>query len=51
MKVKIKGIREPQEAIYAFDAGRLVGVILVEDADNGVYNVYPMELVVNIYDD
>lgn len=51
MKVKIKGIREPQKAIYAFDAGRLVGVILAEDAENGVANVYPMELVEDICDE
>lgn len=51
MKVKIKGYKELQEAIYDFDAGRLIGVVLAEDADNGVYNVYPMELVTNIYDD
>lgn len=51
MKVKIKGYKELQEAIYAFDAGRLVGVILAEDADNGAANVYPMELVEEIYDE
>lgn len=51
MKVKIKGYKELQKAIYAFDDGRLVGVILAEDANDGTYNVYPMELVTNIYDD
>jgi len=52
MKVKIKGIKEPQDAMYSFDDnGKLVGIVLCEDADNGVYNMYPMDLVQNIYDD
>ncbi|WP_418981708.1 hypothetical protein [Alistipes sp.] len=51
MKVKIKGIREPQEATYVFKAGELVGVMLAEDAENGVANVFPMELVEDICDE
>lgn len=51
MKVKIKGIKEPQEAAYAFNAGKLVGVVLAVDAENGVANVYPMELVEEICDE
>lgn len=51
MKVKIKGIRDRIEAIYVFDAGRLVGVADAAEAEGGMVNTYPMELVEDIYDD
>ncbi len=52
MRVKIKGIKEPQDAMYSFDDnGKLIGIVLYEDVNNGIYNTYPMDLVQNIYDD
>lgn len=52
MKVKIKGISELESAKYAFDnSDNLIGVRLDEDTANGVHNVFPMELVEDIYDD
>lgn len=51
MKVKIKGIRDLIEAIYVFDAGRLVGVADAAEVEGGMVNTYPMELVEDIYDD
>lgn len=51
MKVKIKGIRDLIEAIYVFDAGRLVGVADAAEAESGMANTYPMELVEEIFDD
>lgn len=51
MKVKIKGIRDLIEAIYVFDAGHLVGVADAAEAEGGMVNTYPMELVEDIYDD
>lgn len=52
MKVKIKGISELESAKYVFDnSGNLIGVRLDADAENGVYNIFPMELVEDIYDD
>ncbi len=52
MRVKIKGIKELQDAMYSFDDnGKLAGIVLCEDADNGIYNTYPMDLVQNIYDE
>ena len=50
MRVKIKGIKELQDAMYSFDDnGKLAGIVLCEDADNGIYNTYPMDLVQNIF--
>lgn len=52
MKVKIKGISELERAKYVFDnSGNLIGVRLDADTENGVYNIFPMELVEEIYDD
>lgn len=52
MKVKIKGISELEDAKYVFDnSGNLIGVRLDVDAENGVCNIFPMELVEDIYDD
>ncbi|MDE5962711.1 MAG: hypothetical protein K2G58_01530 [Alistipes sp.] len=52
MKVKIKGFNDLESAKYVFDnSGNLIGVRLDADAANGVYNVFPMELVEDIYDD
>lgn len=52
MKVKIKGFSELESAKYAFDnSGNLIGVRLDADTANGVYNIFPMELVEDIYDD
>lgn len=52
MKVKIKGINVLESARYVFDGnGELIGVSLDADTRNGVYNIYPMELVEDIYDD
>ena len=52
MRVKIKGIKELQDAMYSFDDnGKLAGIVLCEDAANGIYNTYPMDLVQNIYDE
>ncbi len=52
MKVKIKGISELASAKYTFDnSGNLIGVSLDVDIENGVHNIFPMELVEDIYDD
>lgn len=52
MKVKIKGFSKLESAKYAFDnSGNLIGVRLDADTANGVHNVFPMELVEDIYDD
>lgn len=52
MKVKIKGISELERAKYVFDnSGNLIGVRLDVDTENRVYNIFPMELVEDIYDD
>ncbi len=52
MKVKIKGISELVSAKYTFDnSGNLIGVSLDEDIEKGVHNIFPMELVEDIYDD
>lgn len=39
------------EAIYVFDAGRLVGVADAAEAEGGMVNTFPMELVEEIFDD
>lgn len=52
MKVKIKGINVLESARYVFDSsGNLIGVCLDANTQIGVYNIYPMELVEDIYDD
>lgn len=52
MRVKIKGINVLESAKYVFDSnGNLIGVRLDADAQNGVNNTFPMELVEDIYDD
>lgn len=51
MKVKIKGLKDLIDAIYVFDAGRLVGVADAAEAEGGMVNTYPMELIEDIYDD
>lgn len=52
MKVKIKGFNVLMSAKYAFDGrGNLIGVCLDVDIQDGVHNVFPMELVEDIYDD
>lgn len=51
MKVKIKGIKDPMDAIYVFNAGHLIGVAEASEAETGMVNTFPMELVEDIYDD